>query len=255
MSKSTKPRKAKAKSAKPRAPLSEERLAQLRAASKKGAAMATGPRTVEGKARASRNSWKHGMHSAVHKGFFENGLGPLVAAVGKPCRTTCPKYPCGLVESGETKPGDSCMDKQTYVQAFAAIIDAVENKSMDGMHGLMAAEIASTLQMLHDLKSQVTDLGPMIGIPMIDSEGKVVTRKDGSEVMGKWVPNPGWPVVLKTLEVLGISLPEALATPQSQSKAKVEKDNADAMQQALGGIFQRAGIAGRVGRTIDHEGE
>lgn len=233
--------------------LSEAELAQRRAASKKGAAAATGPRTPEGKARSSRNAWKHGMDSAVHRGFFANGLGPLVQATGKPCRTTCPKYPCSLVDDGQVKPGDSCMDKTTYVQAFAAIIDAVENKSMDGMHGLMAAEIASTLQMLHDLKAQVTELGPMIGIPMLTSEGEVVTRKDGSEVMGKWVPNPGWPVVLKTLEVLGISLPEALATPQAQSKAKVEKDNADAMQQALGGIFQRAGIAARPGRVLEHD--
>ena len=86
----------------------------------------------------------------------------------------------------------------------------------------------------------------------LNADGEVVTRADGSEVMAKWVPNPGWGVVLKTLEVLGISLPEALATPQAQSRAKVGEEQADAMQQALGGIFLRAGLAKRPGRVIEH---
>ena len=236
-----------------RKPLSEAQLRQRREASRKGAAAATGPKTEAGKAASSRNAWKHGMSSAVLKGHFDQGLQPLVHAMGKPCRTTCPKYPCALVDEGHTKPGGSCLDKQTYVQAFGAIIDAVQNNAMEGVHGLMAAEIASTLQMLHDLKSQVTELGPMIGIPMIDADGNVVTREDGSEVMGKWVPNPGWPIVLKTLEVLGISLPELLATPQAKAKASVEEEKADAMQQALGGIFQRVGMARRPPGVIGHE--
>lgn len=228
--------------------LSERELAQRREAAKKS----TGPRTVEGKAASSRNAWKHGLDSAVHKAHFENGLAPLLHATGKPCRTTCPKYPCALVDAGDTQAGGNCLDKQTYVQAFGAIIDAVSSRSMDGVHGLMAAEVASTLQMLHELKASVTELGPMIGIPMLTSEGEVVTRADGTEVMGKYVANPGWPLVLKTLEVLGISLPELLATPQSQARAKVEGEKVDAMQTALGSIFQRAGLAARPGRVIEH---
>lgn len=232
----------------PKRPLSERELAQRRAA----AQHSTGPRTVEGKARSSKNAWKHGLNSGVHQAHFDNGMAPLIGATAKPCLSTCPKFPCSLVDDGITSPGGSCLDKQVYVQAFAAIIDAVENKSMVGVAGLMASEMASTLQMLHDLKMQVTDLGPLIGIPMLNADGNVVTREDGTEVMGKYIPNPGWPIVLKTLEVLGISLPEALATPQAQSRAKVGEEQADAMQQALGGIFQRAGLAARPGRVIEH---
>lgn len=239
-----------------RKPLSAAQLEQRRAASRAARGKQTGPKTDEGKARSSRNAWKHGLTSKIHRAHFDNGIAPLLGAMGKPCRTTCPKYPCSLVDDGEVKPGDTCMDKTTYVQAFTALIDAVQNKSMEGIHGMMAAEIASTLQMLHDLKGQVTELGPMIGIPMIDNDGKVITRADGSEVIGKWVPNPGWPVVLKTLEVLGISLPEMLATPQSQAKAKTAEETTDAMQQALGGIFQRAQAGQRMtgpGRVIEGE--
>lgn len=239
-----------------RKPLSDAQMAQRRAASRAARGKHTGPKTDEGKARASRNAWKHGLTSKIHTAHFNNGLAPLLGAMGKPCRTTCPKYPCSLVEDGEVKPGDTCLDKTTYVQAFTALIDAVQNQSMDGIHGMMAAEIASTLQMLHELKAQVTELGPMIGIPMINNDGQVITRKDGSEVIGKWVPNPGWPIVLKTLEVLGINLPEMLATPQAQAKAKTAESATDAMQQALGGIFQRAEAAKRLppaGRVIEGE--
>lgn len=232
----------------PKIPLSEAQLAQRRAA----AAKSTGPRTEAGKARSSRNGWKHGMSSAVHKAHFGNGLKTLLGTMGRPCLTTCPVHPdnpdrtepaCTLVLEGLTSAGGNCMERKVYVDAFAAIMDAVENQSMDGMHALMASEVASTLQMLHELKTQVTDLGPMIGIPMINDAGHVITRADGTEVMGKWVTNPGWPIVLKTLEVLKIDLGELLSTPRSQSQAKVEGDKVDAMQTMLGGIFQRGAAA------------
>jgi hypothetical protein len=220
-------------------PLSEAELQQRRNA----AVHSTGPRTQEGKARSSRNAWKHGMTSAVHKAHWDNGMQSLVGAMGKPCLTTCPKYPCGLVQDEVTREGGTCLDKQVYVQAFGAIIDAIEGGAMEGMHGLMASEIAAALQSLHELRQLVSTQGFVIGIPMVTDKGEVVTRKDGSEVMGKYVANPGYPMMLKALEVLGISLPEALATPQAKARAKVEDEKVDAMQVALGGIFQRAAVA------------
>ena len=220
-------------------PLSEAQLAQRRSA----AALSTGPRTEQGKARSSRNAWKHGLNSAIHAAHFDNGMQSLLGAVGKPCQTTCPKYPCGLVEDGLTAPGGSCMDKQVYVQAFGSIIDALESGSMDGMHGLMAAEIAAALQMLHQLRTTIADQGLVIGIPLVTEDGKLVHRADGSEVMAKYVANPGYPMMIKTLEVLGISLPELLATPQAKAKAKEQEEAGDAMQTILGGIFQRANAA------------
>lgn len=238
--------------------LSQAELEQRRAASRKGAAAATGPRTPEGKARSSRNSWKHGLTSAVHKQHFGDGMNALLGSMGKPCLSTCPKYPCHAVESEITAPGGVCMDKERYVNTFMAIIDAVENHAMEGVNALMATEVASTLQMLHDMKAKCADLGPMIGIQAITAEGVAVYDRENKPVMAKWVPNPGWPVVLKTLEVLGISLPELLATPQSKARAKVEGEQVDAVQQLMGGIFQRAAAAKlpagapRMPRVIEH---
>lgn len=223
--------------------LSAAELEQRRAASRKGAAAATGPRTPEGKARVSRNGWKHGLTSAVHRQHFGDGMTALLGSLGKPCLSTCPKYPCYAVEAEITSPGGSCMDKERYVNAFVAIIDAVENRSMEGVNALMATEVASTLQMLHDMKAKCADLGPMIGIQAVTAEGVPVYGKDGEPVMAKWVPNPGWGVVLKTLEVLGISLPELLATPKAKAQAKVEEEGGNAMQLLMGGIMQRAAAA------------
>lgn len=221
-------------------PLTAAQLQQRRDAAQKS----TGPRTEEGKARSSRNAWKHGLTSAVHRAHFDNGLQSLIGAVGKPCLTTCPKYPCGLVEEGLTRAGGSCLDKQVYVQAFGSIIDAIQSGSMEGVGALMASEISAMLQMLHDLRAQIAEQGLVIGVPMVTTEGEVVTRKDGTEVMGKYLANPGYAMVLKTLETLGISMPELLATPQAKARAKVEGEKVDAMQTMLGGIFQRAN-AGR----------
>lgn len=207
------------------------------------AALSTGPRTDEGKARCSRNAWKHGLTSSIHRGHFDNGMQSLWGAMGKPCKSTCEKYPCSLVEDGLTSPGGTCLDKQVYVQAFGAIIDSLQNGDMEGMHGLMASEISAALQMLHDLRTQVADQGMVILVPMVDADGKVVTRENGTEVIGKAIANPGYAMMIKTLETLGINLPELLATPQSKAKAKVAEEQTDAVQTLMGGIFQRAAAA------------
>lgn len=243
----------KRKTGRPPGPCSPAELAQRRAASKLGAAAATGPRTLEGKARCTRNAWKTGEHSAIHKASFDNGMRSLMSATGKPCLSTCPKYPCELVDDGMTRPGGTCLDKAVYVQAFGAIIDAVQNGSMAGINGIMAAEVSAALQLLHDLRAQIAEQGMVVAVPAINADGQVIRRADGTEVVAKMIANPGFGMVMKTLETLGISLPELLATPQAQSRAKVETEKVDAMQTLVGGIYQRAGRPTIPARVIEHD--
>jgi len=63
--------------------LTESALEARRKNSKKS----TGPKTEKGKAASSKNSWKHGLFA---QGYIQNKV--------KPCKSTCPQYPCELVK-------------------------------------------------------------------------------------------------------------------------------------------------------------
>jgi hypothetical protein len=74
---------------------------------------------------------------------------------------------------------------------------------------------------------------------MTTKDGSLITDADGKPVPGKIFGSPALAHYTRLLEVLGISLPELLATPQARSRAKVQEDTGDAVQSLLGGIFQR----------------
>jgi hypothetical protein len=214
------------------------------------AAHSTGPRTEEGKARSSRNAWKHGMSSAVTKlTFGQAGAASMAALFGKPCQTTCPlhpdnpnapEHPCSLVLDGLTRAGGNCLDKSVYVTALAALADALESGEMSGVQSMLAAEGGKVMQLLHELMQSITTNGLLIAIPMVTKEGNVVYDRNGKEVIADFKPNPMIPAYIKLLADFGISLPEMLATPQARSRAKTGEQAADSFQSLLGGIMQRA---------------
>lgn len=220
-------------------------------ANRRNAQLSTGPVTEEGKARSSRNAWKHGRDSrALRLSFAQSNVAALANLFGKPCKTTCPMHPsnpdcvnpCSLVEDGLTREGGSCLDKTVYVNALAAISDALENGSMDGMHAMLAAEGAKVMQLLQELTAEIAKRGVLIPIPAVTKEGEVVREDDGSIVAMDYKLNPALPAFQKLLAEFGISLPEMLATPASQSKAKSGKQVGDALTSLLGDISARAGV-------------
>lgn len=231
---------------KPGAPLTPAEQAQRENA----AALSTGPRTEEGKARSSRNAWKHGLNSAVaHVTFAQNGAASMARMFGKPCQTTCPlhpdnpdvQHPCSLVVDGLTRAGGNCLDKTVYVNALAALADAMENGELSGVHAMLAAEGGKVMQLLHELMGEITSKGLMIAIPYVTKDGNVVYDREGNEVVADYKPNPMIPAYIKLLADFGISLPEMLATPQSRAKQKTGEQAADTFQTMMGNIFQRAG--------------
>lgn len=230
---------------KPRKPLSDAQLAQRRAAAKRS----TGPRTEDGKARSSRNAWKHGLNSAAANMAFTQGAASMAKFFGKPCLTTCPLHPdnpertenpCTLVLDGMTSAGGNCLDKTVYVHAYTAILDGMEG-TMEGMHHMLAAEGAAALQLIHQLRSEISANGISIPQYAVNKEGQVVRHPQTGEplVLGYQV-NPLWGVLLGMIDKMGISLPEMLATPAARSRAKLSEDAADAMTSVLGAIMQRA---------------
>lgn len=231
--------------AKPRKPLTEAQLAQRRAAAKRS----TGPRTEAGKARSSRNAWKHGLDSAAAKMAFTQGAASMARFFGKPCLTTCPlhpdnpdrpEHPCALVLDGLTSAGGNCLDKTVYVHAYTAILDGMEG-SMEGMQHMLAAEGAAALQLIHQLRSEISNNGISIPQYAVNKDGDVVMDpKTGEKLILGYSVNPLWGVLLGMIDKMGISLPEMLATPAARSRAKLNENAADAMTSVLGAIMQRA---------------
>lgn len=236
----------KRKSDRPKKPLSEAQLAQRRAASAKGAAAArtssTGPRTEEGKARSSRNAYKHGLYSAGAAALQQAGL---VWQSGRPCKTTCPQYPCALVADGVTRAGGDCLDKTVYLESFDAVMKALQSGQIDAMHGHLAMHAAGALEMLAQLRQEIAERGFLIELPMLD--------KAGNKIGAKLLPNPVLPHYIALFEKLGLSLPELMTTPKAIKGVEREEDAQSAIAQMFGNALSRVGAMKR--RPVMLEGE
>lgn len=223
----------------------EQRRANLPAA----AAAATGPLTEEGKAASSRNAWIHGRYSAVNRAQFGLGATSMARMFGKPCVTTCPFHPdnpgrteapCSLVLDGLTHAGGSCLDKTVYVHALDALMHAFTEGDMDGMHGLLATEMAGNMQLLRQIREDIAERGLVIEIPLTNKLGMLVLNADGKPVIGDLKPNPMLAHLIKFNESLGINFAELMATPRAREKLKDDDDAAGGLQTLLGAIFNRA---------------
>lgn len=223
-------------------------------ARRKNALRSTGPRTDEGKARSSRNAWRHGLSSRVQIEAGRMGAASMAKVFGKPCVTTCPLHPdnpdrteapCALVTSGLTSAGGNCLDKTVYLHGYTALLDAMENGVMDGMQAMLAAEGAAALQLIHQLRTELTQGGQlMVEKFAINKEGEVVCHpKTGEPLVVDRVMPSGWGVLIGLIDKMGISLPEMLATPQARSRAKLSEDAGDALTSILGQVM-KAGAQG-----------
>jgi hypothetical protein len=223
----------------------EQRRANLPAA----AAAATGPLSTDGKAASSRNGWQHGRYSAVNLAQFGLGATSMAKMFGKPCVTTCPFHPdnpnrteapCSLVLDGLTHAGGSCLDKTVYVHALDALMRVFSEGDMEGMNGLLATEMASNLQLLRQIREEVSDKGLMIEIPMVTKEGVVIRDENGKPYIASMQVNPIMGHLIKFNESLGINFAELMATPRAREKLKDDDDAAQGLQQLMGAIFNRA---------------
>ena len=207
------------------------------------AGKSTGPITEEGKAAVSRNGWKHGRYSAVNRAHFGVGAASIAKLFGKPCLTTCPFHPdnpereeapCSLVLDGLTHAGGSCLDKTVYVRALDSLMRVMTDGDMDGMHGLLATELASNLQVVDQIRAAIAEYGVMVP--------QYLTLKDG----GVWLdPDTKKPFVADVklnpaLAALGFNFAELLATPRARERLADEDSAAGGLQAAIGAIFARA---------------
>ena len=202
-----------------RKPLTQAELEQRRnnstmIAEKK---LQTGPRTDEGKKRSAANALKHGGYAASYM------------AILQPCRTTCEHYPCSMVKDQGVSPGDRCLDRQNFLETFEAIENAIRHKEYEDFEGLYAFELAANLDLVNQMRNAIAEIGPLV------KSIKKTSGKDVSSENIEYKLNPLLTALPKLMADLGLTLPEALITPQSKARAKTDQTSAENVAAMLSG--------------------
>lgn len=187
-------------------------------ARRQNAQKSTGPTTPEGKDVSSRNAWKHGLHSRNR-----------VLGFGKPCRTTCPHYPCRLVDDGDTAPGKDCLDKEYLAETMNAISAALEKGDLDQLKGVVTLQLGQSLQVIDELQASILQYGVYMKSEKKNKEGVVI----GYELK----PNPSLLPLSNLLKAAGVTLPEFMATPAAFQRKKSDDDT----KETLSDLFRLAG--------------
>jgi len=184
---------------------------------RRNAQKSTGPTTDEGKRHSSRNAYKDGSYAQTR-----------IMGLGKPCKTTCPDYPCSLVADGRCSPGSDCLNKEHLVEACLAIERALTGKDSADLNDLVTFELAETLQLIRDLRRAVLDDGVIIKSDKFDKDGMVI----GYDIK----EHPALAALPKLVKAFGLTLTDFNLTPAAQSKVKTAEETA----RTLGDIFQAA---------------
>ena len=175
--------------------LSEAALAQRRAAS-------SSPAHAESM-KGNRNAWKTGEHA---QGFIRQ--------IFRPCKSTCPQYPCNLIEDGDTRPGSECLDKAEVVRNIAAVQRAIKNGDLDDFKDIVAVRLGSILDILAKLQEDIHRDGTMIKSQKWGKDGKLL----GYEIK----PHPSFLAIGDLYKVLNVSPSDMMITPK-----EIKKNNAD----------------------------
>lgn len=199
--------------------LTPEALAQRRAASHSPAKSAA--------SAGNRNAWRHGSYAAS----FINKM--------RPCLSTCPHYPCELVEEGETAPGEDCLDKAEVLRFYRAVHDAIAEKKYDAFNELAALQIGNAIKVIDMLMEDLLRDGTVVKREKHDAKDNLVIE---------YVTHPSLLALPKLLADLGLSAAEFLITPRSLKKANAEEE----LPKTLADMMSRAG---RVFKKPSGEGD
>ncbi|WP_020675545.1 hypothetical protein [Geopsychrobacter electrodiphilus] len=186
-------------------------------ARQQNAQKSTGPQTSEGKDASARNSWKHGQHARRR-----------VIGFGKPCKSTCPQYPCSLVEDGAVQPGQDCQDKAYFAATLNAISKALNDGDLTDMKEVVTLQLGGTLQVIEELQASILENGVFMKSEKLGKEGQVL----GYELK----PNPSLLPLSNLLKAAGVTLPDFMITPAAIERKKTDDDT----REGLADIFRVA---------------
>ncbi len=206
--------------------LSDAALKQRKEAAQKS----TGPTSEEGKKTSSRNNWKHGLYA---QSFFSKHA--------RPCKSTCPDYPCNLIEDGKAAPGADCLDKEIIYEAWNAILRAVENKDYDEFNALATLSTAKNIQILRMMQESILEENVIVKSEKLDRDG----NKIGEEIK----LHPSLLALPKLIEILGFTPKDLMMTPKELSKAGREEEEI----KTVGDIMSN--LMSNVGKAMKKEGD
>ncbi len=188
------------------------------AARQQNAQKSTGPQTPEGKDASSRNAWKHGAHARRR-----------VLGFGKPCKSTCPDYPCSLVNDGDVLPGQDCLNKEYFAETLNAISTALTDGDLTGVKEIATLQLGGTLQVIEELQASILEYGVYMKSEKLNKDGGVI----GYELK----PNPSLLPLSNLLKAAGVTLPDFMITPAAVER---KKSNDDAVGK-FADLFRDAG--------------
>lgn len=197
-------------------------------ARQKNAQLSTGPKTEEGKARCSGNNWKHGLHARKR-----------MLGLGKPCKSSCLKYPCSLVDDGAVSPGGNCLDKEYFLTTLNAISNALQNGDLTDLKEVVTLQLGGTLQVIDELQASIHEYGVYLKSEKLNKDGEVI----GYEVK----PNPSLLPLSNLLKAAGVTLPDFMATPAALEKKKSDQQTAETLADIFRGAS--ASLAAAKGRA------
>jgi hypothetical protein len=165
----------------------------------------------------NRNAWKTGEHA---RGFIRQ--------VFRPCKSTCPKFPCSLLSGEEVEPGNICIDKEEFSRSLQAVESAVSSGNLDDLKGLVSVRIAGGMEILKRMILDILEDGASIKSAKWDKNGGFL----GWEIKN----HPSLPFLPKMYEVLNVTPQEFLSTPLIIKKTKTEDKKAKTLADIMSGL-------------------
>ena len=165
----------------------------------------------------NKNAWKTGEHAQG-----------VVRQLFRPCLSSCPQYPCELIDDGETALGSVCLDKADFVRGLHALQKALRDGNLTDFKELSALRLAGGFDILGRLQEDILENG----VKCFDEK----IGKDGTVIGYGLKPNPSLLALPKLMEVLGVSTAELMISPREIARNKVEKKKAKALSSLMSGF-------------------
>ena len=168
----------------------------------------------------NRNAWKHGK-------YVENFVNKI-----RPCKSTCPEYPCSLVQEGETSPGEDCLDKADVITFYRAVQKAIANKEFDDFNSLASLQISNTMKIVDMLIEDIIRDGTVVKREKHDAKDNLIIE---------YVTHPSLLSLPKLIADLGLNPSEFMITPRAIARDDEKEKDRDTVADGFTRIAKAMG--------------